>query len=158
MDRALAQMRKLNKSDLEEIYNLYLAKKVESSLKSIPSVLKVNEPKFKFKAHSIKVHCKDCSKELFTGADIKYREPSYFSINRTFIERHVTINNANQKFYCSDMSCNKELGRLVMFKNSKTLYMIEIKGVKWLTPSSKSFESIKKWSKVAELFKIENIL
>ena len=159
INEALIKLSKVNRLALEDEFNIHLAKKVSTSLKltSNSPQLITKEPSFKFKPHSIKVHCKDCSKELFTGADIRCRSLSYYCISRHFIERHIRVNNEDKKFFCSDSSCNKDLGRLVEFRNAKSMFMIDIKGIKWLTSNGKSFESIKKWSKVAEMFKIEQI-
>lgn len=111
----------------------------------------------RYKPCSVKIHCKDCSRELFRGSDLKYREPSYYCQSTVFVQQRISIDRASNKFHCANRSCNKELGRLVALRNAPSLHMIEVKGIKLILPNGATVPAIKKWSRVREFFQIDNL-
>ena len=156
MTVALDQLEKLDPAQYSKEYNKYYCLKIKKSVMSnlSSSSKPVQEPKYS--PHSIKIHCRDCSRELFKASDLKYREPSYFCLNAQFIETKIKVDSSTKKFFCSDGSCNKELGRLVEFKSKQTLHMIEIRGIKFVDQFGNA-KNVSKWNKAKELFQINEL-
>ena len=153
MNQAVIELKNGDTKLLDAEYEKYKLKKIkesslESDLQSVKRTIKGSHP-----ARSVTIHCKDCSRKLFTGSDMVHREPSYFCTSEKFIRDCIKVNGKTRKFTCSDMSCCRELGRLVDFRNRLPMHMIEIKGIKLLMPDG-SYVSVSKWSKVEEIFEI----
>ena len=154
MKAALQEFHSLSESEFIKRYNEMRVKRI-SSLNSSASIDSISD-KPQFSSTQVKVHCRNCNRELFEASDLRYREPAYFSCNNHFIKNLIAIDGDKQKFFCSDKSCNKELGRVVSMKRGNDLYMIDIDGIKFKTPRSPgdSYEIIKKWNKVSKLFEV----
>lgn len=149
-------LEKLNTHNLasHEEYEMHRLQKLKKSQNDAKQMSMTELTKqARYQPYAVKVHCRDCSRELFKGSDLVYREPSYYCRNTRFINSHISIDMHSKKFHCSDGSCRKELGRLVEFRNKPSMYMIEIKGIKLLTPSGE-FVGVSKWSKLLEYFPV----
>lgn len=98
------------------------------------------------------VHCRECGVGLFPATDLRFREPSYYSINAEFIRRAIRVQDTDlpsKVFYCAHASCGYELGREVAMRRGSPLYMIDIKGVKFANKNKPgNFIVHAKWSKI----------
>ncbi len=155
MELALKSLHQMDR----QAYNSYYQKFHDDLSQSITKQLSSSESKeskknFLYDPKQVKLQCRNCSRDLFRGSDLFYREPSYYCTNKNFIENLIIINGA--KFNCADKSCNHEIGRLVEIRKSKPMHMIDIKGVKFKFPNSSSATVISKWSRVNQ-FEINNL-
>lgn len=98
------------------------------------------------------VHCRECGVGLFPATDLRFREPSYYSINIEFIRRAIRVEDtdlSSKVFHCARASCGNELGREVAMRRGQPLYMIDIKGVKFANKNKPgNFIVHAKWSKI----------
>jgi len=181
MNNALCELSKLDRNEFEnlnEYFNSLKLKKMKIDLcKSENEAIEAKE--FAFKSTKVEIKCRNCSKTLFAGSDLVFREPSYYSTNLNFIKNLITCSN-DKYFYCSDKSCSLKLGQVVSFRKQPDMYMILIEGIKFKFPNESSytvkcksiffsiildfniiynyiFINIAKWSKVTELFDIKKI-
>lgn len=145
MEKALKKLYQMDKNERDQYYK----KMHEMKFKSIQTLSSLNvSTDYCFEAEQVQIICRNCNKKLFTGADLVYREPSYYCTNLSFIENLIHFK--EKKFYCSDKSCNKELGQLVEFRKQDTMHMIDIKGIKFMYPRSSTAQVKSQWKKVNE--------
>ena len=155
MDNALKEYSKMSQADFERQFNKYL-EKLETNPKLFINRSSVNdeytiERSFEYKAECVNVKCRNCSETIFNGGEIKFRDPNYVCENQTLLDR-VKVN--DEKFYCSKTTCNNELGKLMKLKNSSSLFIVDIKRIKFEIPNI-GLQVISKWSKVKEYFSIK---
>ena len=159
MENALKEFSKMKKSDIEQElnkYNIALLNNLTYELisRSNSSYSMDVATSYPFKSSQVLINCRGCNKFLFNGGDLRFREPSYYSVSASF--RNEVKQDA-KKLYCPNLSCNKSLGQLVEIRKSQPLLMIDIKGIKFSFQKNGS-EIFSKWSKVADLFEIKSLI
>ena len=105
-------------------------------------------------SHSVKIHCRGCGIELFTGFDLRFWQ-GYYCLNTYFIENLIRIDWNTKLFYCSAASCESSLGHVAKFNkrfNKSFLYMINIKGIKFIKENGQLIIA-SKWKRASDLLK-----
>lgn len=143
MNKALCGLSKLDRNEFEKLneqFNSLKIKKISLDLfKKENEAIEANEARnFAFKSTIVEIKCRNCSKTLFAGSDLIFREPSYYSTNLNFIKNLITCSN-DKYFYCSDKSCNQKLGQVVSFRKQPDMYMVLIDGIKFKFPNNSSY-------------------
>lgn len=132
------------------VHSFFTTSPSTSSLSSLSSTRSLDDPKL------YHVHCRHCSTALFPASDLKFREPSYYSVNPKFQTSLVRqLDHRQPNIHCSKSDCGKELGQKIYLKNGSFLYMINIKGVKFAKMGRDGFDSPSKWSKIE--FQVNNL-
>ncbi|CAF0722745.1 unnamed protein product [Brachionus calyciflorus] len=152
MEQALKIFNAIEKNQFLNEFNFKQAKLL-SMIRSLSNNYNQIE-KILMDSSRVDVHCRDCSQFLFNGSNLRYREPSYFSICKLFKDNMINVDISKQKFFCSVKSCGKELGRLVQIRNSSPLYMIDIKGITFKFPGNKMVP-YSKWSGISSQISIQ---
>ena len=161
MKKALEEYAKMGKDVFERKFNEY-KEKVENNPKLFLNRLSLNstdtERSFFYSTEIVKILCRDCGEKICSGNEIKKRESNYVCENKILCQRVQIL---DKKFYCLKTSCGKELGRLMELRNAPSLFIVDIKGVKFEIPDlNRNFPQIKvisKWSKAHEYFSISSI-
>lgn len=122
--------------------------KPETNKKSQKSL---ESPKF------YQVHCRNCCTLLFPAQDLKYRQPSYYSVNKNFKDNLITYDKACPKsFYCAKKSCGRYLGQKVVIRKQPPLFLVSLSGVKFSKIDRPGFDTPSKWSNIK--FEVDNLI
>jgi superfamily II DNA/RNA helicase len=150
MKAALREYSQMSSQAFELDFNSYMKKLDENKLSNKDE--KKSSQACLYEAERVKILCRDCGRIVCNGSEIRNREAIYVC-EQSVIDTRVKV--VEKKFYCS--VCKRELGKLLDFKNSKSLFIIDIKGVKFEMPDrSVGIQVISKWSKVDEYFSIKD--
>lgn len=152
MENAILELNSLDKKKFDEEYTKNRNKIIKEN-QNLQSILIDTSNRNLIESSLVQVHCRDCSKLLFNAKHLRYREPSFYCVCKEFAMYQIELDEPNQKFYCSDKSCKKLLGRLVPMRKSSPLYMIDISGIKFQMPS-KRIQIFKQWMDVYEKIEI----
>ena len=155
MQLTLKYFHSIDPSEIDQEYEKIIEQRNKKQEDEIigSQYLRSIEPKYSSK--EVTVHCRHCSQALFNGSQLKYREPSYYSTCDNFAKNLVAFDEQKVKILCAQKECNKELGRLVPIRKGESLRMIDIKGIKFSIQGQ--FKIFKQWSKILELFHVENL-
>lgn len=150
MNEALDKFAHMDQIEFEKIYQA-----LHSHIEAAPLRQLANHTVAKSNGAHGEVYCSNCGEYLMSTTEMRHREPSYLSLSEEFIQKRSLVR--DKVIHCLKSSCNNRLGQLIEIRNSKPLYMIDIKGVKFKkSGGGQIFEKFNKWSKAHALFSIKS--
>jgi hypothetical protein len=164
MNEALHEFRTMDRNKFNLEYNKFYSQlEKQITLQKTTSAFTFSNYNLNFSGNSltrpdstsIKIHCRTCGVLFFKGSDLKHRDPNFVCICKNFIKNKCNIIE-NDKLYCSNESCTREIGRLIQMRKSLPLYMIDIKGIKFFNPKKGDYEVFSKWQQAMKFMKIDD--
>ncbi|CAF0782585.1 unnamed protein product [Didymodactylos carnosus] len=143
MKRALEELKEKGVHEFQKLVVLKQAELIEQIHKNGGVNRQPLEPTTHSEVYSVR--CRYCNTYLCQSSALRKQGTTYVCIDPQFIKEKITPMSDDKKFYCSNPSCGKELGPIILFTVSMPGYALTITALKFVDRHGDS-HTYKKWS------------